>query len=39
MRTYKITIAVTDPDITEDKLRWLLEEAGAVLMVEERVDA
>lgn len=39
MRTYTITIAVTDPDVTEDKLRWLLEEAGAVLTVSERVSA
>jgi len=28
MKTYVIEIEVTDPDITENKLLWLLEEAG-----------
>ena len=30
MQIYTITIVVTNPEITEKKLRWLLEEAGEV---------
>ena len=35
-RVYRIEIVVTDPDVNEKKLRWLLEEAGDVQRIEER---
>jgi len=37
MRTYTITLAVTDDEITEDKIGLLLEEAGTIMMITEKV--
>lgn len=34
-RVFTITLVVTDLDITEKKLRWLLEEAGEVHSIKE----
>jgi hypothetical protein len=36
MKTYTITIEVTEPDVSEKKLRWLLEEAGTVTDITEQ---
>jgi hypothetical protein len=38
MRTYTITLAVTNDEITEDKIGWLLEEAGTIMMITEKVS-
>jgi hypothetical protein len=35
MANYTITIEVDDPDVTPDKLRWLLAEAGKVTEIKE----
>ena len=35
MRVYTITLVVTDREVTEKKLRWLLEEAGDVHAIKE----
>ena len=35
MRVYTITLVVTDPEVTKEKLSWLLEEAGEVHSIEE----
>ncbi len=32
-KVYHIEIVVTDPDVNEKKLRWLLEEAGDVQQI------
>lgn len=34
-RVYTITLRVTDPDTDYSKLRWLLEEAGHILNIQE----
>jgi hypothetical protein len=32
-KVYHIEIVVTDPNVNENKLRWLLEEAGDVQQI------
>jgi hypothetical protein len=32
-KVYHIEIVVTDPDVNENRLRWLLEEAGDVQQI------
>ncbi len=34
-KTYYIEIVVSDPDVNEKKLKWLLEEAGEVQQIGE----
>ena len=38
MTNYNIIIEVTDPDVDIDKLRWLLEEAGEIVSIEEKTN-
>ena len=38
MTNYTIIIEVTDPDVDTDKLRWLLEEAGEIVSIEEKTN-